>query len=83
MKTSITVKDKSEARAVQAAMSDAAVRAFVIVAGVLSELPSDRARQRVLLYVQDLANDPDSFPAPADAAGNGVLQDGSQPERMR
>lgn len=53
MKTTIEVADRREATAVQTAMEDQVVRSFVIVTGVLMQLPTDRARRRVLQYVGD------------------------------
>ena len=57
MKAKIEVKDKREAEAIQRAMSNESVRAFVIIVGALEELPSDRSRQRVLQYVSDLLDE--------------------------
>jgi len=53
MKASIEVANRKEADAIKAGLEDPATRAFVIVMGVLRELPSDRARTRVLSYVRD------------------------------
>lgn len=53
MKATITVKDRKEADAIRAALDDPVVRAQVVVVGTLKSLPSDRARQRVLAFVQD------------------------------
>ena len=53
MKATIDVSDRKEAEAIRAGLADPAVRAFVIVMGALSALPSDRARQRVLGFVRD------------------------------
>jgi hypothetical protein len=53
MKANIEVKDRKEAEAIRAGLEDPATRAFVAVMGALSTLPSDRARKRVMLYVQD------------------------------
>lgn len=49
----IEVKDKKEAQAIAAGLADPAVRAFVVVMGALSGLPTDRARKRVLSFVAD------------------------------
>jgi hypothetical protein len=57
MKTTLVVKDKKEATAIQRAMSDPAVRAFTVVMGVLLELPTDRARIRVLQHTQEIFED--------------------------
>ena len=53
MKATIEVKDRKEAEHIRNGLADEATRAFVIVMGALSTLPSDRARARVLNYVRD------------------------------
>jgi len=53
VKATIEVKDRKEADAIRTGLDDPTVRAFVVMMGVLKELPSDRARVRVLRYVQD------------------------------
>lgn len=53
MKASIEVKDRKEAESIRKALDDPAVRAFVVIMGVLLTLPSQRARKRVLQYVED------------------------------
>ena len=53
MKVSLTVKNRDEACAVQTAWDDPQIRAFVLVVGTLLQLPSDRARLRVLQFVTD------------------------------
>jgi hypothetical protein len=53
MKAAIDVSDRKEAEAIRAGLNDPAVRAFVVVMGALSALPSDRTRQRVLDFVRD------------------------------
>ena len=53
MKATIEVADRKEADAIRAGLSDPAVRAFVIVMGALSTLPTLRARQRVMEFVRD------------------------------
>ncbi len=58
MKVAIEAKNREDAAAIRAGMSDPVVRAIVVVSGILSELPSDRARIRAIQYVQDrLAED--------------------------
>ena len=57
MKANIEVKDRREADAIRTGLEDPAVRAFVIIVGVLLELPGDRARKRVLQYVTDMLDD--------------------------
>lgn len=54
MKVAVKVNDAKEAEAVRTAWEDPAIKAFVIVAGTLMGLPSDRARARTLKYVTDL-----------------------------
>lgn len=53
MKTTIDVTSRKEAFDLRAGLMDPTVRAFVVIMGALSQLPSDRARQRVLTFVQD------------------------------
>jgi hypothetical protein len=53
MKASIEVADRKEAETIRAGLADPAVRAFVIVMGALSQLPTSRARRRVMQYVAD------------------------------
>lgn len=53
MKAAIEVKSRKEADDLRRGLEDPAVRAFVVVMGVLLALPNDRARQRVLQYVRD------------------------------
>jgi hypothetical protein len=52
MKATIEVSDRKEADAIRAGLSDPSVRAFVAVMGVLSTLPSERARHRVMEFVR-------------------------------
>jgi hypothetical protein len=53
----VPVKDRNEARLIQAALNDSTVRAFVLVAGALIPL-EPRAQHRVLAYVSDAMRDP-------------------------
>jgi hypothetical protein len=53
MKATIEVTDRKEAEAIRAGLNEPAVRAFVIVMGALSRLPTSRARRRVMEYVAD------------------------------
>jgi hypothetical protein len=53
MKANIEVDNRKEADAIRTGLEDPATRAFVIVMGALSTLPSDRARKRVLEFVAD------------------------------
>ena len=48
MKANIDVTNRREADDIRAGLEDPAVRAFVMIMGALSRLPSDRARRRVL-----------------------------------
>ena len=57
MKTRIEVADRREAELLKAGLQDTQTRAFVKVMGVLSQLPSDRARSRVLRFVADYADE--------------------------
>jgi hypothetical protein len=59
MKATIEVADRKEADAIRAGLNDPAVRAFVIVMGALSTLPSDRARKRVMQFVADTFQEQD------------------------
>lgn len=49
----IEVKNASDRRAVELAMSDPVTRASVLVVGHLLTLPTDRARARAIQYVTD------------------------------
>lgn len=53
MNTSIEVADREEAEQLRRALADSQVRAFVKVMGTLLALPTDRARERVLRFVDD------------------------------
>lgn len=53
MKANIEVKDRKEGEAIKQGLLFPEVRAFVIVMGVLSTLKSDRAKKRVLAFVED------------------------------
>jgi hypothetical protein len=53
VRVGIEVKDRKEGDAIRRGLGDPAVRAFVITMGVLSTLPSDRSRERVLRFVAD------------------------------
>lgn len=61
----VVVNTKAEARAIERALTDPEIRAFVIVCGVLDELPSKTARRRVLTYIEQLVHDPDFWTAHA------------------
>jgi hypothetical protein len=53
MTATIEVNSRKEAAAIRTGLEDPATRAFVIVMGELSKLPSNRARRRVLEFVRD------------------------------
>ena len=57
MKTRIDVRNKQEGRQIRCALDDPQVRAFVLVMGALIPLGSDRARERVLRFVADRAEE--------------------------
>lgn len=48
MRISIEVKDRNEGDAIKRALEDPETRAYVVVTGILAELPDDAARSRVL-----------------------------------
>lgn len=52
MKATVEVSDKREASAIRTGLEDPAVRAFVVIVGVLKPLTS-RTRARVMQYVTD------------------------------
>lgn len=53
MKATIEVADRKEADAIRAGLSDPSVRAYVVIMGALSTLPSQRAKKRVMEFVRD------------------------------
>lgn len=53
MVTCIEVANQAEADAVQRAFAHEQTRAFILIVGTLLQLPTDRARQRVLNFVAD------------------------------
>jgi hypothetical protein len=53
MNTIVPVKNRKEGRLIRRALEDPTVRAFVLVMGSLMDLPTDRARARVLNHVAD------------------------------
>lgn len=60
MKAYIDVADREEAEQFRRALVDPQVRAFVKVMGTLLSLPSDRARERVLRFVDDKLDEEDA-----------------------
>jgi hypothetical protein len=63
VKTPVEVNDRREARALQRALADPSIKAYVVIMGELLALPSDRARRRLLTYMLDKASDSDELPA--------------------
>jgi hypothetical protein len=59
MKTPIDVKNRNEGQTIRRALADPQVRAFVLTMGTLLALPSDRARERVLRFVDDRLSEDD------------------------
>jgi hypothetical protein len=59
MKTTIDVASRQEAAQIRRGLADPEVRAFVQVMGELLALPSDRARARVLRFVDDHLDEED------------------------
>jgi hypothetical protein len=59
MKARIDVANRTEAEQIRRALADPEVRAFVQVMGELLALPSDRARERVLRFVDDHLDEAD------------------------
>lgn len=81
MKISIEVKSKEEAKALQAGLANPDVHAFVVMCGVLDVLPHDRARQRVLGWMNDLIHDPDFHPKATAPTTNGEQHNGTVPNQ--
>ena len=53
----IEVTNRKEAEQLRAGLALADIRAFVRVMGTLEQLPSDRARARVLQFIKDHFDD--------------------------
>jgi hypothetical protein len=70
MKARIDVKDRTEADHITAALEDPETRAYVVVLGILQQLPDDAARVRVVRCVEILLS---SAPE-TRAKGNGSLR---------
>jgi hypothetical protein len=62
MRAYIEVKDRKEAVAIRRGLQDPVTRATVKVVGTLLQLPTDRARQRVLGFVVDKLNEERKMP---------------------
>ena len=82
MQARIEVKDRNERDAIQLALEDPETRAYVVVCGILRQLPDDPARLRVLQCAEILLS---SAPGRRAAPRNGDdgerlrLLDGSGP----
>ena len=50
----IETRTKADAHAIERALTDPVVYAFVVIMGTLAELETPRARARVLAYVRDV-----------------------------
>jgi hypothetical protein len=62
MRTSIIVTNRAERDQIRRALEDPQVRAFVRIMGTLLALPSDRARERVVRFIDDkLDEDDDAY----------------------
>lgn len=64
MKTTIEVKDRNEGNAIKRGLDDPTVRAFTVMMGILAELPSVKARARVLQFVKESFDEQDQGPPP-------------------
>lgn len=53
MKTKIEVENRKEAKLIRAGLADPQTRALVKVVGALAALPSERAKRRVMRFVED------------------------------
>jgi len=51
MKATIEVKDRREAEAIRSGLNDPKLRAMVVIAGTLQNLPNKRDQQRVMEYI--------------------------------
>lgn len=71
MKANIEVKDRREADAIRIGLEDPAVRAFVVIMGVLAALPTKRAQARVLQYVSDRLEEEEEARRTEQSSGNG------------
>jgi hypothetical protein len=65
MRTTIEVTNRDEGDQLRAGLDDPTVRAFVRVMGLLSALPSERARWRVMRFVDESLTEQQQ-PAPLD-----------------
>jgi hypothetical protein len=69
----VEVANRQQARDIEVGLQQPDVQAFAMVCGVLAQLPTDRARQRVLTFFSDHFADPvNAAPAATDEAGGEV-----------
>jgi hypothetical protein len=61
MDLTIPVANEDEREAIQCALMLPDIRAFVIMIGVLNRLPTNRARERVLNWIADHAEEADAL----------------------
>ena len=61
IKIRVDVPSKQHAKAIEAGLERPDVRAFVLAVGLFDALPSDRARERVLRYLNDYVSDPSNL----------------------
>jgi hypothetical protein len=74
MKANIEVKNRKEAEQIRAGLADPQVRAFVVIMGAFSILPSKRARARVMQFVEDALDERDA----AENVGSADGQEGNK-----
>jgi hypothetical protein len=70
----VDVENRKQARQIEAGLAIPLVKALAIVLGVLEGLPTDRARARVLTYLEDWQADPNSCGEPPTDAE--LMRDG-------
>jgi hypothetical protein len=71
LKITVKCQTKKEGAAIKLAMEDETTRAFVVVMGNLLQLPSKRARERVLKWVADKLDEDHEKESPKDTAIQG------------
>jgi hypothetical protein len=59
MQANVTVKDRSEKKAVETAMEDPTIKACVVVTGTLMQLSSRDQQDRVLRFAMDKVSEGD------------------------
>lgn len=62
VKIAVEVEKRAHKRILEEALAKPDIHAFVLCIGILGRLPSDRARVRVLTFVNDIFNDPNTQP---------------------